>query len=649
MRPCASLAWHLCGRPAARADGASVALVIVSRSPMAANASEPAYQPPWWIAAGFRGWQRHREQAAVRIERVRSAFQQTPVAVLVTVVNAGLMAAVLVAVEQDRRAYAWLAVAVLVAAARLALWWAFQRATSAHAQHGRWSLASACGAFAAGLVWGGGSVLLFPQSETYQLFWVFLIGGMCAGAAALHYAHLPTALAFMVPAGLPLAVRFALEGSGHRAAAAAMIAVFLAALVVTTRRSSRYFGETLRLRLDLAQRTRELDAINTKLQAEMAEHRTTEASLRHAQKMEAIGQLTGGIAHDFNNLLMAVLGSLALLRKRLPADDPKVARLLDNAVQGAERGAALTRRLLAFGRRQALTPEVVDLPALVRGMSALLRGALGGGVRVAMHFPEVLPPVEVDANQLELALLNLAVNARDAMPDGGDITITTREEHVRSRKADGLPAGRYVVLSVIDTGEGMDEATLAQAMEPFFTTKGVGKGTGLGLSMVHGFAAQSGGLLLLRSRKGAGTVSELWLPRAEAKATPAAAGPEPAPTKPSRRRIVLVVDDDPLVLASTAAMLDDLGHAAVEARSGQEALELVRLGTQVDLVITDYAMPGMTGLQLAEELHRLRPRLAVLLASGYAELHGTAASGFAQLAKPFAQEALAQAIERSDR
>jgi signal transduction histidine kinase len=585
-------------------------------------------------------------KAEVRVERVRAAFQQTPVAALVTVVNAALMVAVLVAAEQDRRAYAWLAAVVLVAAARLALWWAYNRATLTSKRSWRWAVASACGALAAGLLWGGGSVLLFPEAEIYQLFWVFLIAGMCAGAAALHYAHLPTALAFIVPASLPLAIRFALEGSGRRTAAAAMIGVFLAALVVTSRRSSQYFGEMLRLRLELAERTRDLDAINTKLREEMAEHRTTEASLRHVQKMEAVGQLTGGIAHDFNNLLTAVLGSLALLRKRLPADDQKAARLLDNAVQGAERGAALTQRLLTFGRRQPLTPKVVDLPTLVRGMSALLHSSLGAGVRLVMRFSEALSPVEVDPNQLELALLNLAVNARDAMPGGGDIAIAAREEQVWSSKVGGLPPGLYVVLSVTDSGEGMDEPTLTQAMEPFFTTKGVGKGTGLGLSMVHGLAAQSGGQFFLHSSKGAGTTAELWLPRAEMATAAAAPRPEPPPAKPARRHAVLVVDDDPLVLASTAAMLEDLGHTAVEAESGREALELLRAGTEVDLVITDYSMPGMTGLQLAEELHRLRPRLPVLLATGYAELQGTAAAGLARLAKPFGQEALAQAIDR---
>jgi signal transduction histidine kinase len=432
-------------------------------------------------------------EGEVRIERLRVAFQQIPVAAVVTVVNAALISAVLVGTEEHRRVYVWLAVTVLIAAARLALWRAYCHVRLASAQYRLWSMASACGAFAAGLLWGGGSVLLLPASETYQLFWVFLIGGMCAGATALHYAHLPTLLAFVVPASSPLAIRFALEGSGRRAAAAAMIAVFVAALVVISRRSSNYFGEMLRLRLDPA--------------------------ASRNQKMEAVRQLTGGIAHDFNKLLTATLSSLALLRKHLPADEQQVARVLDNAIQGAERGAALTQRLLAFGRRQALMPEVVDLSASVRQMSALLRSTVGEGVRVVTRLPDALPPVEVDNSQVELALLNLAENARDAMPDGGDMTIAVHENQVRWREADGLLPGPYVVLSVTDTGVGMDEATLTQAVEPFFTTKGVGKGTGLGLSMVHGFAAQSGGRLRLRSKKGAGTVAEIWLPRAEAAAT----------------------------------------------------------------------------------------------------------------------------------
>jgi signal transduction histidine kinase/CheY-like chemotaxis protein len=596
--------------------------------------------------------------ADIRAERVKSVFEQTPVTALVTVVNAVLMAVALAGAADERRVFAWVAAVVALTALRLALWRAYRRTPPGYAR--RWAVIATCGALVSGLLWGAGAILLSPPSETFQLLWVLLIGGMCAGAAVFHAAHLPTALAYIVPAILPLAVRFAAGGSERRVATTAMVLVFLAALVTMTRRASRRFGDVLRLQFDLARRTRDLDAMNGRLRAEMAEHRATETALRHAQRMEAVGQLTGGIAHDFNNLLTAVLGSLDLLRKRLPSDDQQAMRLLDNAVQGAERGAALTQRLLAFGRGQALKPEAVDLPALVHGMSGLLRSSLGAGIRVETRFPMGLAAAHVDAHQLELALLNLVVNARDAIEQssirrreaggadragGGDITIAAHEEQVHPGEESGLPPGPYVVLSVADTGTGMDETTLARAVEPFFTTKGVGKGTGLGLSMVHGLAAQSGGRLALRSREGEGTTAELWLQRAEIAAQPPPLAPEPVQTRVARSRTVLLVDDDPLVLASATAMVEDLGHAAVEAASGREALEIVRGGASVDLVITDYAMPGMSGVQLADELHRLRPGLALLLATGHPGLRGAATSGLARLNKPFGREALARAIE----
>ncbi len=605
-------------------------------------------------AAGRSGNAAARE-TEILDERVKSVFLQLPATVLVTAVNASLMTAVLVGAEHDHRAYGWLAAILLTATLRLAAWRSYRREAPGLRDSRRWARVSACGALASGLLWGGGAVVLLPQAETYQLFWVFLIGGMCAGAAAQHAAHLPTALAYILPAALPLAVRLALDGSARGAASAAMILVFLAALTATGRRSSLRFGELLRLQFALAQRTGDLDATNDRLRREIAEHRTTEATLRQAQKMEAMGQLTGGIAHDFNNLLTAVLGSLELLRARVPAADARAARLLDNAVQAAQRGAALTQRLLAFGRRQALTPEPVDVPALVRAMSDLLRSSVGNGVQIETRFPIVVARAHVDANQLELALLNLVVNARDAMPEGGRLTIAAREEEVSQGGRGRLSLGSYVLLSVTDTGEGMDEATLAQATEPFFTTKAVGKGTGLGLSMVYGLAIQSGGQLVLHSRRGEGTTVELWLPRAEAAAMLPLAAPEPARAepdhrrpdhrRPDRRRLVLLVDDDPLVLTSVAAMLDDLGHTAVEAGSGRQALEILRGGSEVDLVITDYSMPEMTGLQLAEELGRLRPGLAVLLATGHIEAMGPLPSGAIALAKPFGSNALARAIE----
>jgi signal transduction histidine kinase len=450
----------------------------------------------------------------IRAERLRSAFQQIPVAALVTVVNAALVAGVVSGSQHDRWISAWFTATVLVAIGRLVLWAASRRLVRLAAPLWPWSLASAGGAFLSGLLWGGGSVWLLPGSDVSQLFWVFLIGGMCAGAASLHYAHLPTALAFIVPSALPLAVRYAWEGTGWHAAAAIMIVVFLMALIVTSGRSSRYFSEMLRLRFDLLDRTHELAAINEKLRKKMEEHQATEAILRHAHKMEAVGQLTGGIAHDFNNLLTVVLGNLSLLRKYLPEDDARATDLLESAVRGAERGASLTQRLLAFGRRQVLRPEVLDLPSLVQGALGLVQSSVGTGVRISLRFPDRLSPVVVDANQLELALLNLAVNARDAMGDDGEIVISAYEEPVSHREAGGPASGDYVVLSITDNGEGMDEVTLGRATEPFFTTKEPGKGTGLGLSMVHGLVAQSGGQLRLHSRPGEGTVVELWLPRA---------------------------------------------------------------------------------------------------------------------------------------
>ncbi|MBS0641171.1 MAG: response regulator [Proteobacteria bacterium] len=393
----------------------------------------------------------------------------------------------------------------------------------------------------------------------------------------------------------------------------------------------------------------ELAAANARLEervaAEVAVREQTQVQLRQSEKVNALGQLAGGVAHDFNNLLTAVLGSLQILRKRLP-DEASVRRLLDNAVQGAERGAALTQRLLAFGRRQMLAPQPVDIAALVHGMTDLLRTSLGPGIEIATCFPDGLPPAYADINQLELALLNLVTNARDAMDGQGRLAIAARAEPPGDDHA--ADERQYVVITVSDSGHGMDEATLARAMDPFFTTKGPGKGTGLGLPMVHGLAAQSDGRLVLHSAPGRGTVAELWLPRAAAaapSAPPASSATLPRP-QPVRSLCVLVVDDDPLVLASAVAMLEDVGHRVVPATSGNQALERLRAGAVYDLVVTDISMPEMSGLQLATELRRLYPALPIILATGYADRMDVTDCGLPVLSKPFSQSALASAIDR---
>jgi signal transduction histidine kinase len=437
-------------------------------------------------------------------------------------------------------------------------------------------------------------------------------------------------------------------------------------------RQLEQFNADLERRVE--ERTAELRKFNEELELRI-EERTRErelalAQLFEAQKMDTIGRLTGGVAHDFNNLLMAVLGSLSLLEKKLP-EDPQIRRLLQNAIQGADRGKALTQRLLAFSRRQELKPQAVDFAQLVNGMEELLKRAVGHGITFSSEFPSDLPPVLVDANQLELALLNVALNARDAMPDGGSVKITARADRVPSldaangRSGNGLarahgpgadspslPQGEYIRITIVDTGVGMDQVTLAKATEPFFTTKGPGKGTGLGLSMVQGLAAQSGGMLRIHSEPNAGTVVELWLPKASTAAAAHVRAPEsttafrPA-TEPCT---VLIVDDDVLVMTGTAAMILDLGHTAIEAHSAAEALEVLGSGLKVDVVLTDHAMPAMTGLQLAECIHTRFPGLPIILATGYAELPVDPSTlGIARLAKPCTQHEIAAAIHQAVR
>ncbi|PZW65019.1 hypothetical protein F475_01095 [Pseudomonas sp. URMO17WK12:I6] len=397
------------------------------------------------------------------------------------------------------------------------------------------------------------------------------------------------------------------------------------------------WGDTGTL-LGFAKITRDITEVT---QAQQALEQTREA-LFQAQKMQAIGQLTGGIAHDFNNLLTVILGNLEIVRKRA-ADDPRITRLLDNATQGALRGVSLTQRMLAFARRQELKTEPVEIPTLVQGITGLLRSSLGPSVSIETRFAPELEPVMADVNQLELAVLNLATNARDAMPDGGKLLISARMEEVSDQTKLSLAAGRYVCLSVTDTGEGMDDATLSLAMDPFFTTKGVGKGTGLGLSMVHGFTEQLGGRFILKSQQNAGTTAELWLPVAVAGSTT-----EPATEQTAASRVpslcVLVVDDDSLVLTSTSLLLEDLGHRVISAASGAQALELFDNGHDIDLVITDMVMPRMSGAQLGQAIRTLKPHLPIILATGYAERLEGFAARLPRLSKPFTQLNLVEVI-----
>ncbi|AHG45685.1 PAS sensor protein [Rhizobium leguminosarum bv. trifolii CB782] len=410
----------------------------------------------------------------------------------------------------------------------------------------------------------------------------------------------------------------------------------------TIEENLRRLNENLEERV--RERTREVNAAHQTLLEEVAQRERAEEQLRQSQKMEAIGQLTGGVAHDFNNLLMVVLGNLELLGKYV-AGDAKATRLVDGAVQGARRGAALTQRLLAFARQQDLQVKPVDLADLVTGMNDLLRRSVGSSVSIETILPATLPPALVDANQLELALLNLAVNARDAMPAGGTLCISLREERVAGNGGD-LNEGNYLVLAVADCGTGMDAETLKKAVDPFFSTKELGKGTGLGLSMIHGLAVQLNGALLLTSELGVGTTAELWLPATEQR--PEQANEAALPVSDTAPRLkILLVDDDALIAMSSVDMLEDLGHEVVEANSGLEALELIRNGQPFDLVITDYSMPGMTGAQLAEAARDILPALPIVLATGYADLPAGTDIDLPRLAKPYNQAQLAKEISKA--
>ena len=403
-------------------------------------------------------------------------------------------------------------------------------------------------------------------------------------------------------------------------------------------------GAAVELEHLVADRTADLERANNHLREEIAGRERAQAALLQAQKIDALGQLVGGVAHDFNNLLMAIIGNLDLLSKKL-GEDARLHRLLNGAMEGARRGATLTQRLLAFARKQDLKAQATDVRSLVEDMLGLIGRSVGPMVRVELEAQGTLPAVDVDPNQLEMALLNLAVNARDAMVSGGVLTIGLSLQEIDNDNQLRLQPGRYVVLSVKDTGEGMDAETLAKAVEPFFSTKGVGKGTGLGLSMVFGLAEQSGGVLRLESVLSRGTTAALWLPIATKAALPSGDLPNVV-AQASRRARILFVDDDLLIAGSTVALLEDLGHEVIEAHSAREALQLLEAGLDTDLLITDHAMPGMTGSELAFEVRRQRPRLPVLLATGFAELGGDKMVDIPRLGKPYTQAQLAAEIAR---
>jgi signal transduction histidine kinase len=565
---------------------------------------------------------------AIRTEQLRAVFRQLPIGLAVNLVNAALTASVLSMMGAQPVPLVWFSLVALITAGRWILWQRYRRSLSGHRRDRLWSTLAICGSLLAGSCWGLGGMLLFPIVPTSgQIFLTFVIGGMCAGAVVLNASYLPTVLAFLLSASLPMAVRFFAEGTAADSALGAMIVVFATALSLAGALLNRFFTDAMRLRF-------ELNEANLRLQSEMAEHRATEAALRQAQKLEAMGQLTGGIAHDFNNLLTVVIGNLELASGRT-SDNSNILPLIQSALRSAERGVALIQRLLAFARKQHLDPQSIDLGALVAGIEELLQRTVGPAIRIELATDTNLAPAHVDANQVELAILNLAINARDAMPMGGKLRISLHNRWAHHSSPAGLTPGDYVLVSISDTGTGMDDATIAHAFDPFFTTKEVGSGSGLGLPMVQGFAAQSGGAVQIRSKLGEGTTVELWLPQAVEPPLGTSNANPSGSVIPQGRAHVLLCDDDYDVRRFLSELLKSDGYMVREASTPEEALRILEDGVAVDLLVVDYAMPGINGLELTWQAWRKRPSLKTLLITGDAGAAGGDMAGAPLLRKPF--------------
>jgi signal transduction histidine kinase/CheY-like chemotaxis protein len=582
--------------------------------------------------------------SAVYAEQVRSLFKQIPIALSVNLVNAALVAIVLTPLATRPLPLPWLVSVVLVTIGRGILWLCYRQGPVQPENARRWSWMATCGSLLGGLCWGIGGIILFPVLPAFgQLFLVIVMGGMCAGAMAISASHLPSLLAFVLATGLPMALRFCAQGSTTDSLLAAMIVVFVAALSLAGRHFSQVISEALRLRFELDEANLRLTEANLRLQAEMAGHRATEAALHQAQKLEAIGHLTGGIAHDFNNLLTVVVANATLLCYRA-ADEPTQRRAAA-ILSIADRGERLIRQLLAFSRRRMLRPEAVALQGRISEIEELVHRSLREDIVVTIGLPADLWPVMVDPGEFELALLNIAVNARNAMPNGGAFRLVAGNTRCRGETASGGLVGEFVVITLMDTGAGMPAEVMARAFEPYFTTKPVGRGSGLGLSQVYGFARQSGGSAILGSAPGQGTAITLFLPRADANPAMAAEiAAQPASAFGSGR--ILLVEDDPTVAEATQDLLHSMGFDTCWAADGPAALAFVENEPKLALVMSDIVMPGgVSGLDLARTLRDRRPELPVILTTGYSShTSEVAAEGFTLIEKPYRSDALAASL-----
>lgn len=583
------------------------------------------------------------ESRSIFSAQIRALYWHTPMVLAVNIVNSGFVTWVLTSYLEQTSWWIFFALGTLLTAARAICWIYYRRQRTLGLRIAHWAAFATIGSALSGLLWGSSSLFLLPENVIEQTFVAFVIGGMCAGALVSLSYYLPAFIAYVYFSVLPLACGFLLAGGTLYVSMGCMALVFAAAVTFAAHHFNRSFVRGLRLNLDLSERTDELTrrteqliTVNTQLQAEIAQREDAENRLHQAHKMEALGQLTGGIAHDFNNLLTAVIGNLELLQKRA-GSDANFTRPLSAALTAADRGATLIQDLLIFARRKTLLPKAVDISAVVGDAEKILKQTIGPHIRLVTRTAPDLNRAWVDPDQLGLAIVNLALNARDAMSGGGALQITCENRRLENSEATtDLSAGDYVTVTVSDNGTGMTEATLARVFEPFFTTKPAGRGSGMGLSMVQGFAAQSGGAVRITSALGRGTSVEIWLPPAKGGVLASAAAQPADHVIDHRQARILVCDDDKDVRSVVAAQLRDLGHLVWEACDPLLALEILERERPVDLLLADYAMPDMNGRELINRATAFQPGLKTLLMTGYLEgLRQNGGAGLRILSKPF--------------
>jgi len=589
------------------------------------------------------------DEEAVRAERIRTLYRHTPAVVLASLLNTGIVCGLLFSDERNGILAAFAAAMLVLVALRLGLYRRYLKVAPRGADAMTWARLHVATSAASGLLWGAASFTLYTRGgQSIELILPFVVAGMAAAAAGTTAIYMPAFVAFLVPALAGIALRAFLIGDSLHVAMGSVVVVYAVGLVVVALGNLRALSDAFRLRFqnqalldELSHAQERLEDTNRTLEERV--HERTLAleqqaeALRDAQRLETVGRLAGGVAHDFNNLLTVVLANANELIEQTPGTDSKqLVELRDAAARGAE----LVKQLLVFGKRHGTHPESFDLRQSVLSLAPLLRRLLGSGLTLEFELGESPLYIHADPAQIEILITNLVTNARDAIRGEGTIGIGTGAVTL-SEALDGVEAGSYVLLSVRDTGVGMDSETRRHVFDPFFTTKDVGKGVGLGLAAVHGIVEQSGGKIRLDSELARGSCFRVYLPRGHA---PVKSRPPPASTPATWGRTILLVEDDSSVRAVAERMLKRSGYVILRAEHAEQALELAKNHEgEIALLITDVVMPGLSGPELARRMRALKPGISTLFISGYARDHRLSepdsSHAVAFLPKPFTREA----------